>query len=42
MMVKMQEVYNDLDKLEKIKHNNKSEYVLRPDFINHFKMLKDL
>ena len=28
--------------LEKIKHNNKSEYVLRPDFINYFKMLKDL
>ena len=31
-----------LKALEKIKHNNKSEYVLRPDFINHFKMLKDL
>ena len=31
-----------LKALEKIKHNYKSEYVLRPDFINHFKMLKDL
>ena len=31
-----------LKALEKIKHSNKSEYVLRPDFINHFKMLKDL
>ena len=31
-----------LKALEKIKYNNKSEYVLRPDFINHFKMLKDL
>jgi len=28
--------------LEKIKHSNKSEYVLRPDFINYFKMLQDL
>ena len=31
-----------LKALDKIKHNNKSEYVLRPDFINYFKMLKDL
>ena len=31
-----------LKALEKIKHSNKSEYVLRPDFINHFNMLKDL
>ena len=31
-----------LKALEKIKHSNKSEYVLRPDFINHFKMLQDL
>ena len=31
-----------LKALDKIKHNNKSEYVLRPDFINYFKMLKNL
>ena len=31
-----------LKALEKIKYSNKSEYVLRPDFINHFKMLQDL
>ena len=30
-----------LDALKKIKYNNKSEYVLRPDFINFFKMLED-
>ena len=26
--------------LKKIKYNDKAEYVLRPDFINTFKMLK--
>ncbi len=30
-----------LGALKKIKYNNKSEYVLRPDFINFFKMLED-
>ena len=29
-----------LDALRKIKAGNKSEYVLRPDFINYFKLLK--
>ena len=29
-----------LEILQKIKYNNKVEYVLRPDFINTFKMLK--
>ena len=29
-----------LDVLEKIKHQRHSEYILRPDFINSFKMLK--
>ena len=28
-----------LDVLKKIKHNEKTEYVLRPDFINYFEML---
>ena len=35
-------VVNGISALEKIKFNDQSEYVLRPDFINHFKMLKDL
>ena len=29
-----------LEVLQKIKYNDKVEYVLRPDFINTFKMLK--
>ncbi len=29
-----------IEALKKIKSSNKSEYVLRPDFINHFKLLK--
>ena len=29
-----------LDVLKKIKYNDKVEFVLRPDFINSFKMLK--
>ena len=29
-----------LDALKKIKSSAKSEYVLRPDFINYFKLLK--
>ena len=35
-------VINGISALEKIKFNDKSEYVLRPDFINYFKMLQDL
>ena len=35
-------VVNGISALEKIKFNDQSEYVLRPDFISHFKMLKDL
>ena len=31
-----------LDILKKIKHDNKSEYILRPDFIESFRMLNDL
>ena len=30
-----------LEVLKKIKHSEKTEYVLRPDFINYFKMLVD-
>ena len=30
-----------IEALEKIKYQNKSEYVLRPDFINSIKMLVD-
>ena len=29
-----------LEVLQKVKYNDKVEYVLRPDFINTFKMLK--
>ena len=29
----------ELDALEKIKSGNKSAYVLRPDYINYFKLL---
>jgi hypothetical protein len=29
-----------LEVLQKIKFNDKVEYVLRPDFINNFKMFK--
>ncbi len=32
-------VINGLDALEKIKSGNKSSYVLRPDYINYFKLL---
>ena len=28
-----------LEVIEKIKYDEKSEYILRPDFINYFKML---
>lgn len=34
-------VINGISALEKIKFNDRSEYVLRPDFINYFKMIKD-
>ena len=29
-----------LEVLKKIKHQNNSEYILRPDFINFFRMYK--
>ena len=35
-------VISGISALEKIKFNDQSEYVLRPDFINYFKMLQDL
>ena len=35
-------VVNGISALEKIKFNNQSEYVLRPDFINSLKMFSDI
>ncbi len=35
-------VINGISALEKIKFNDKSEYVLRPDFINSLKMFSDI
>ena len=35
-------VINGISALEKIKFNDQSEYVLRPDFINSLKMLSDI
>ena len=34
-------VINGISALEKIKFNDQSEYVLRPDFINSLKMFSD-
>ena len=36
------QVIYGLDALKKIKHRDKSEYVLRPDYINFMKILSDL
>ena len=35
-------VISGITALEKIKFNNQSEYVLRPDFISSFKMFADI
>ena len=35
-------VINGISALEKIKFNDQSEYVLRPDFINYLKMFSDI
>ena len=35
-------VVNGISALEKIKFNDQSEYVLRPDFINYLKMFSDI
>ena len=35
-------VINGISALEKIKFNDRSEYVLRPDFINSLKMFSDI